>query len=202
MTPEEEVKELRRAQVNRNIVVSAFALTGIISGFLIARKFKKSLLIKSLSSLGGGLALGLPVYLLTLKKYKQRRTAIRQKMDINVKVSDGKIVLKPNTLTATKEVQIQNIISNIEKANEEPFKSKDRTNIENYFRGLSDSNLLIWVKLSQSLLDKELLKLSDIQKKDYLKKKYGLDIENSSKLLEDYMNFLISSETKNNEINA
>jgi hypothetical protein len=198
MTPEEEVKQLRRAQTNRNIVVSAFALTGIISGFLIARKFKKSLLIKSLLSLGGGLALGLPVYLLTLKKYKQRRTAIRQKMDINVKVSDGKIVLKPNTLTATKEVQIQSIISNIEKANEQAFTKQERPKIEGYFNLLSEEDLTTWVKLSNFLMDDNVITLPENQREKYMKDKYGLDFKKTGEMMMKYMDFVMGVGTKNN----
>lgn len=187
-----DIQDLRKQQYKRNSVVSSFALIGALSGFLIARSYKTKIWVKITSTILGATILGLPVFLITRKKYQERKKSIKEKLDINIKVSGGKINIKPNTLTASNQAKVQTIISNIEKANEQVFTKQERPKIEEYFTNLSDEDITTWVRLSQSLNDKKIATLPNNEKQKYLKDKYNLDINESSELLMRYMDFLVA----------
>lgn len=193
-----DIQDLRNQQFKRNLTVSSFAIVGSVAGFLIARSYKSKTWVKIVSTIVSATIMGLPVFLITRKKYAERNKAIKEKSDLTIKVSDGKINLKPNVLTATNQAKIETIIDNIEKANEETFTKQERPKIEGYFSSLSDEDLTMWVKLSQSLTDKKIQTLQDNQKAKYLKDKYGIDIKKSGEMLMNYMDFIISKPTNDN----
>jgi hypothetical protein len=195
---DKDIQDLRNQQFKRNLIVSSFAIVGGVAGFLITRANKSKTWVKIGSVLLGAVIVGLPVMLLTRKKYQERKKAIKDKSDLTIKVTEGKINIKPNVLTATNQAKIETIITNIEKANNENFTKQERPRIEDYFSKLSDEELTTWVKLSQSLTDKKIQTLPDNQKEKYLKDKYGLDIKNSANLLMKYMDFVVENPTIEN----
>lgn len=158
--------------------------------------------VKILSIILGATVMGLPVFLITRKKYAERNKAIKEKSDLTIKVTDGKINIKPNVLTATNQAKIQEIVNNIETANEQSFTKQERPRIESYFETLPDEDLTLWVRLSKSLTDKKIQTLQDNQKEKYLKDKYNLDIKKSSEILMHYMDFMLGKTNEQNNKQA
>jgi hypothetical protein len=199
---DKEIQELRNQQYKRNTTISLFAVMGGVAGFLIARSYKSKMWVKILSIILGATVMGLPVFLITRKKYAERNKAIKEKSDLTIKVTDGKINIKPNVLTATNQAKIQEIVNNIETANEQSFTKQERPRIESYFETLPDEDLTLWVRLSKSLTDKKIQTLQDNQKEKYLKDKYNLDIKKSSEILMHYMDFMLGKTNEQNNKQA
>ena len=199
---DKEIQELRNQQYKRNTTISLFAVMGGVAGFLIARSYKSKMWVKILSTILGATVMGLPVFLITRKKYAERNKAIKEKSDLTIKVTDGKINIKPNVLTATNQAKIQEIVNNIETANEQSFTKQERPRIESYFEILPDEDLTLWVRLSKSLTDKKIQTLQDNQKEKYLKDKYNLDIKKSSEILMHYMDFMLGKTNEQNNKQA
>ena len=199
---DKEIQELRNQQYKRNTTISLFAVMGGVAGFLIARSYKSKMWVKILSIILGATVMGLPVFLITRKKYAERNKAIKEKSDLTIKVTDGKINIKPNVLTATNQAKIQEIVNNIETANEQSFTKQERPRIESYFETLPDEDLTLWVRLSKSLTDKKIQTLQDNQKEKYLKDKYNLDIKKSSEILMHYMDFMWGKTNEQNNKQA
>ena len=199
---DKEIQELRNQQYKRNTTISLFAVMGGVAGFLIARSYKSKMWVKILSIILGATVMGLPVFLISRKKYAERNKAIKEKSDLTIKVTDGKINIKPNVLTATNQAKIQEIVNNIETANEQSFTKQERPRIESYFETLPDEDLTLWVRLSKSLTDKKIQTLQDNQKEKYLKDKYNLDIKKSSEILMHYMDFMLGKTNEQNNKQA
>lgn len=195
---DKDLQDLRNQQFKRNLTISSFAMLGGLAGFLIARSYKSKIWLKITSTILGATIFAFPVLLITRKKYQERKKAIKEKLDINIKVNDGKINISPNVLNATKEAKVQTIVSNIEKANEQVFTKQERPKIESYFNLLSEEELTTWVNLSNFLTDDKATTLPDNQKEKYMKDKYGLDFKKTGEMLMKYMDFVLGVGTKNN----
>jgi hypothetical protein len=195
---DKDIQDLRNQQFKRNLTLSSFAILGGLSGFLIARSYKSKTFVKITSAFLGATILALPIFLLTRKKYQERTKAIKEKSDLTIKVNEGKINISPNALTATKEAKVQTIVSNIEKANEQAFTKQERPKIEGYFNLLSEEDLTTWVKLSNFLIDDNVITLPENQREKYMKDKYGLDFKKTGEMMMKYMDFVMGVGTKNN----
>lgn len=78
-TQEENTKkiaELKKQNRNRNLWIAGGMVVGALGGFFIARYFKAKTLGLVLSTVGGSVAVGVPIILATRKKAVARRTEI------------------------------------------------------------------------------------------------------------------------------
>jgi tRNA(Met) C34 N-acetyltransferase TmcA len=74
---EQKLKELKKAETNRIIYITGGMVLGATAGFLLANKFKAKTLVKVLATVGGSVAVGLPIILLTNKTSKSRKANIK-----------------------------------------------------------------------------------------------------------------------------
>jgi F0F1-type ATP synthase assembly protein I len=78
-TQEENTKrvtDLKKQNRNRNLLIAGGMVVGAVGGFFIARYFKAKTLGLVLSTVGGSVAVGVPIILATRKKAVARRTEI------------------------------------------------------------------------------------------------------------------------------
>jgi len=78
-TPEENTKrvtDLKKQNRNRNLWIAGGMVVGAVGGFFTARYFKAKNLGLVLSTVGGSVAVGVPIILATRKKAVARRTEI------------------------------------------------------------------------------------------------------------------------------
>ena len=179
---DKEIKDLKSKQTKRNLLVGGLMITGAAAGFLISLKMKQSTAIKVVSTIGGSLILGLPVLLLTNKKYKERRQQIRDKRDVSIKVTLGEVVIKPKEIlpTGDRGSKIQMILTNLRKKSDSdptgrPNKLEEDKNNVAYLLTLTDQELTFWVKWSNAMLDKSLETMSEEAVTKILKTKYDID---------------------------
>lgn len=70
------VADLKKQNRNRNLWIAGGMVVGAVGGFFIARYFKAKTLGLVLSTVGGSVAVGVPIILATRKKAVARRTEI------------------------------------------------------------------------------------------------------------------------------
>jgi F0F1-type ATP synthase assembly protein I len=71
-----KITELQKQNRNRNLWIAGGMVVGAVGGFFIARYFKAKTLGLVLSTVGGSVAVGVPIILATRKKAVARRTEI------------------------------------------------------------------------------------------------------------------------------
>lgn len=76
---EQDIKDLKAQQTKRNLVIAGYMVVGAVGGYLLSRAFKLNVWQKATVTIVGSLALGGSVLLLTKKKAKARKEAIKTK---------------------------------------------------------------------------------------------------------------------------
>lgn len=71
-----KITELQKQNRNRNLWIAGGMVVGAVGGFFIARYYKAKTLGLVLSTVGGSVAVGVPIILATRKKAVARRTEI------------------------------------------------------------------------------------------------------------------------------
>lgn len=182
---EKEIKDLRNQQTKRNLLVGGLMIVGAAGGFLLTRKMKTTTLIKTVSTIGGSLLLGLPVLLITNKKYKERKQIISDKQETSIKISGAKVIV------SDKDSKIQTILSNLKKLSpEKSTPDEDKTNIA-YLSSLNDQELNFWVKLSNAMLDKSLDAMSEEDRIKALKVKYDIDYKEAQMAMDKMLSTMV-----------